>query len=182
MIKSSGRKENPANQRKPLTGMLAEFREALDDEIDKINSSGQSSTLLHSGRQIESPGTDSWYRFSVEYMPTLPADTPCKLFVGKDQFDVTVIGCEENQIIVSSHTPLPDAIGSARLENGATVLMELLIKCIEEKESGNREFASAEAAQREALEKMQLPEVADFCAQMLPCFSETLDRLTRGAF
>lgn len=60
--------------------------------------------------------------------------------------------------------------------------LSALIKCIEERESGNREFASAEQAQRKALEEMALPEVADFCESMLPCFSETLDQLTRGAF
>lgn len=115
-----------------LTGILSEFRDALEDEIDKIKKSGQSSTLLYAGRQTESHGTDLWYRFSVEYIPTLPADTPCKLMIGKDQFDVTVISFEENSIIVSTRTPLPDAISKARLENGATVLMERLIKCIEE--------------------------------------------------
>lgn len=115
-----------------LTGILSEFRDALEEEIDKIKKSGQSSTLLYAGRQIESHGTDLWYRFSVEYVPALPADTPCKLLIGKDQFDVTVISFEENSIIVSTRTPLPDTISKARLENGATVLMERLIKCIEE--------------------------------------------------
>lgn len=52
--------------------------------------------------------------------------------IGKDQFDVTVISFEENSIVISTKTPLPDTVGKARLENGATVLMERLIKCIEE--------------------------------------------------
>lgn len=45
--------------------------------------------------------------------------------------DVTIISFEGNSIIISTKTPLPDTIGKARLENGATVLMERLIKCIE---------------------------------------------------
>ena len=94
---------------------------------DRVEKSGQSSTLLFGGRQIESHGADLWYRFNVEYVPSLPADTPCKLVIGKDQFDVTVISFEENSIVVSTRTPLPDTIGKARLENGATVLMERLI-------------------------------------------------------
>lgn len=118
--------------RAELKGILSEFRDALEDEIEKIKKSGQSSTLLFGGRQIESHGADHWYRFNVEYIPSLPADTPCKLVIGKDQFDVTVISFEENSIIVSTRTPLPDTISKARLENGATVLMERLIKCIEE--------------------------------------------------
>lgn len=122
----------PNAARVELKGMLAEFRDALEEEIDKIKKSGQSSTLLFGGRQIESHGTDCWYRFHVEYVPTLPADTPCKLVIGKDQFDVTVISFEENSIVISTKTSLPDTIGKARLENGATVLMERLIMCIEE--------------------------------------------------
>ena len=121
-----------AEEKIELTGILSEFREALEEEIDKIKKSGQSSTLLFGGRQIESHGADLWYRFNVEYVPSLPADTPCKLVIGKDQFDVTVISFEENSIVISTKTPLPDTIGKARLENGATVLMERLIKCIEE--------------------------------------------------
>ena len=100
-------------------GILSEFREALEEEIDKIKKSGQSSTLLFAGRQIESHGTDLWYRFNVAYVPSLPADTLCKLVIGKDQFDVTVISFEENSIVVSTKTCLPDTIGKARLENGA---------------------------------------------------------------
>ena len=115
-----------------LKEILSEFRDALEEEIDKIKKSGQSSTLLFGGRQIESHDADLWYRFNVEYVPSLPADTPCKLVIGKDQFDVTVISCEENSIVISTKTTLPDTIGKARLENGATVLMERLIKCIEE--------------------------------------------------
>ena len=69
-------------ERVELTGFLAEFRDALEEEIDKIKKSGQSSTLLFGGRQIESHGPDLWYRFNVEYVPSLPADTPCKLVVG----------------------------------------------------------------------------------------------------
>lgn len=119
------------SERIELKGILSEFRDALEEEIDKIKKSGQSSTLLFAGRRIESHGSDLWYRFNVEYVPSLPADTPCKLVIGKDQFDVTVISFEENSIVISTKTPLPDTIGKARLENGATVLMERLIKCIE---------------------------------------------------
>ena len=69
-----------------LQGFLSEFRDALEEEIYKIENSGQSSTLLFGGRQIESHGHDLWYRFNVEYVPSLPADTPCKLVIGKEQF------------------------------------------------------------------------------------------------
>lgn len=115
-----------------LHGMLAEFRQALEEEIHKVKSSGLSSTLLFAGRRIESRGAEFWYRFRVEYAPAMPADTPCKLTVGKEQFNVTVVSFDENSIIISSKIELTGALGKARLENGATVLMERLIGCIEE--------------------------------------------------
>lgn len=119
-------------ERVTLSGFLSEFRTALEDEIKEIKKSGQSSTLLYSGQQIESRGDEFWYRFRIEYAPTLPADTPCKLLVCDDQFDVTVISVEENTLTLSAKTPLPATLGKARLENSSTVLMERLIKCIED--------------------------------------------------
>ncbi len=119
-------------ERVELAGFLAEFREALEDEIEEIKKSGQSSIILSHGRQIESHNAELWYIFEVEYAPSIPADTPCKLFVGNDPFDVTVVSFDENSIIVSTKTPLPPSLGIARLENGAAILMELLIKCIED--------------------------------------------------
>ena len=37
-----------------LTGFLSEFREALENEIEQIKKSGQSSALLYSGRRKRS--------------------------------------------------------------------------------------------------------------------------------
>ena len=56
-----------------------------------------------------------------------------------------------------------------------------LIKCMEEKQSGNLEFESAARAQLKALEEMHLPEVDWFMQQMLPAYKLTLDELTAGA-
>ena len=120
------------NERIELHGMLAEFRQALEEEIHKVKSSGLSSTLLFAGRRIESRGAEFWYRFRVEYAPAMPADTPCRLTVGKEQFNVTVVSFDESSIVISSKIELTGALGKARLENGATVLMERLIGCIEE--------------------------------------------------
>lgn len=58
--------------------------------------------------------------------------------------------------------------------------LSALIKCIEEKDSGNQEFRSAEMSTRESLEKManELPEVRDFLRDFLPAYGRTLDELT----
>lgn len=121
-----------SSEKKELKEPLSEFREALENEIEAIKKNGRSSTILTSGKKLQHHGEDSWYQFHVDYAPSLPADTPCKLFIGKDRYDVSVISFDENTIVLSSAVPLPDTVGTARLENGATVLLERLIKCIED--------------------------------------------------
>lgn len=120
------------NENVKLYGIEAEFRDALEEEIYHIKKTGQTSTILLSGRRVASKGEDFWYSFDVEYMPTLPDDTPCKLVVGKDFYDVTVVSLNEKEVTISSKLELPPSISNVRLENGSTVLMERLIKCIEE--------------------------------------------------
>ena len=56
--------------------------------------------------------------------------------------------------------------------------LSALIKCIEEEQSGNREFAGAKAQQTEALHAMQCPEAEYFMEHMLPCYTWTLDELS----
>ena len=58
--------------------------------------------------------------------------------------------------------------------------LSALIKCIEERESGNREFRSAEASTLASIEAMaqELPEVGDFMRDFLPAYGRTLDELS----
>lgn len=65
----------------------------------------------------------------------------------------------------------------ARLLKAADRL-SALIKCIEEVQSGNREFTSALRQQRTALNDMHCPEVDYFLERMLPCYAQNLDELT----
>lgn len=60
--------------------------------------------------------------------------------------------------------------------------MSALIKCIEERQSGNQEFVSAQESTREKLEEMaaELPEVGDFLREFLPAYGHTLDELLEG--
>lgn len=55
--------------------------------------------------------------------------------------------------------------------------LSALIKCVEEKRLGNREFISAEGSLRRSLKKMDLPEVDCFLKEFLPSYSLTLDEL-----
>ncbi|WP_028263443.1 5'-deoxynucleotidase [Atopobium fossor] len=54
-----------------------------------------------------------------------------------------------------------------------------LIKCIDEAQAGNAEFATAQKTCQATVDVMaaQLPEVADFVAEFLPSYGSTLDEL-----
>ena len=59
--------------------------------------------------------------------------------------------------------------------------LSALIKCTEEVQAGNREFASALAQQKAAITAMHCPEADYFLEHMLPCYAQNLDELTRAA-
>ena len=124
--------KKPYSNKVELKGRLSEFRKALEEEIEAIESNGQNSIVLTNGKRIEAYNDVYKYYFSVEYMPVFQTDTPCKLTIGKEQYDVAVISCEENAIIIAAKANLPENIGKASLDVGSTILMERLIKCIEE--------------------------------------------------
>ncbi len=52
------------------------------------------------------------------------------------------------------------------------------LKCMEELKAGNSEFAAAAKQTMEALQHMDLPELAYFQREFLPAFSRTLDELS----
>ena len=57
--------------------------------------------------------------------------------------------------------------------------LSALVKCIEERKTGNTEFYSAEKSLREVLILMKLPEVDLFIREFLPAYDKTLDELNR---
>lgn len=54
-----------------------------------------------------------------------------------------------------------------------------LIKCIEEKNAGNREFETAFESTRKAIESMKLPEADAFVEEFIPSFYLSLDEQSR---
>ena len=70
----------------------------------------------------------------------------------------------------------PERQEDERLVKAADKL-SALVKCIEERKAGNREFLSAEAQTRAALADMALPEADWFMANCLPAYEKTLDEL-----
>ncbi len=56
-----------------------------------------------------------------------------------------------------------------------------IIKCIEERKTGNREFIAAEEGLRHAVNAMELPEVRVFMEEFLPAYEKSIDdHMTRG--
>lgn len=53
--------------------------------------------------------------------------------------------------------------------------LSALIKCVEEGQMGNKDFAKAEASIRTAVNKMDMPEVKYFVENFLPAYNLTLD-------
>lgn len=96
--------------------------EIVTNEKDDV-----SSALLRKGTKVKNDSASMWYEFTADYMPTMSADTPCKLIVGKNTYEVKVISTTETNIIVSCSSSLPSSMEQTRLENGTTVLAERLI-------------------------------------------------------
>ena len=57
--------------------------------------------------------------------------------------------------------------------------LSALIKCIEERKSGNADFFEAERQTLDGLKKMTMPEVSAFIEEFLPSYGLTLDEQTR---
>ena len=55
--------------------------------------------------------------------------------------------------------------------------LSALIKCVEERKAGSREFLSAETATRKKLAELHLPEADYFMEHFLPGFEKNLDEL-----
>ena len=73
----------------------------------------------------------------------------------------------------------PDDKYMRRLVKAADKL-SAYIKCIEEENSGNKEFSTAKKSIEETLNKLkeELPEVKDFIDEFLPAYGKSLDELT----
>jgi 5'-deoxynucleotidase len=77
-----------------------------------------------------------------------------------------------------AYTPMLDPREEDLLELvKAADKISALVKCMEERKAGNREFAGAESQTRAALEAMSLPEVTWFMDNCLGAFEMNLDEL-----
>jgi len=57
--------------------------------------------------------------------------------------------------------------------------LSALIKCVEERQMGNTDFADAERATLDSIHEMALPEAEEFLREFLPAYTTTLDKQTK---
>lgn len=125
----------------PLEGRLAEFRDALEQEIYAVEKNFENDAILTNGRELSPIGGLYRYIFDIEYTPAVLPDTPCLLKVGKTSFDVVVIAVDESSITITTETKLVlGDLGRVKLQTGSVNLLKQLIKRIEEKRDIQNSF------------------------------------------
>lgn len=124
----------------PPTGVLAEFREALKQEIEAAKrSSNAGGVALVNGRRIAQVGSSFHYVFLVESTLNLPAsvlslpgDTPGDLYLPiRPPIEVTVVSTDGMSIFLSVPVDIGTSIPKARLQSNLAQLMRKLIQRIE---------------------------------------------------
>jgi len=117
----------------PLTGVLAEFRTALLQEIEYVRRHGSQEALpLANGRRIAKIGAGYQYVFSVEGPVNLPGDTPGDLVLAdRPPLPATVVSIEGLTITISVPDDLGAFVPRAALATDPTYLMLRLIERIE---------------------------------------------------
>ena len=124
----------------PLIGRLAEFRTALQEEIEAARRTSQTNSVpLVNGRRIAQVGAGFHYLFSVESVlnlpgsaQSLPGDTPGDLYLpDRPPLEVTVVSTDGMSITLSLPVDIGSRIEKARLQSNLAQLMRKLIQRIE---------------------------------------------------
>lgn len=112
--------------------------------------------------------------------------TPIKYY-GKDIKDAykKIEAKAAEKILVTLDEKIRDGISESAVCDDADIALivkaadklDAYIKCREEMNAGNRDFARAEMQTKEALEKLKLPEVAYFMENYIEAFNMTVDEL-----
>lgn len=137
MVKQPARdsKDDEPPQEVPLSGVLAEFRDALRAEIDAARKAAQSSAvqLIH-GELIGRAAGSFQHLFKLENAQlSVPDDFPGDLSVpGRDRVDATVISIAGTSLTLSVVEDLGSHVSRASLSSNMTNLLKSLIVRIEE--------------------------------------------------
>ena len=114
-------------------GVHAEFRTALQQEIDVARRNATSSAVpLVNGRRIAEVGASYQYAFDVENALNAPADAPGDLILpGRAPVEVIIISIDGMAVTLSGPKDLGEFVPVARLQSDLTQLMRKLIARIE---------------------------------------------------
>jgi hypothetical protein len=125
--------ENYNSSETLLPPMLAEFRDALKDEIEVAKRNSSSGAIpLSNGSRIGQQGSLFHYSFSVDSVLNAPDDAPGDLIVpGKAPMEVTKISGEGLRLVIGVAYDLGAFVPTARLVTNLTMLMRKLIERIE---------------------------------------------------
>lgn len=126
--------EAEARDEVPLTGILAEFRTALQEEIAAARRQAAGNAVpLANGRRIAQVGSAYQYIFAIENVLNLPGDAPGDLYVPeRAPLEVTVISVDGMAITLSVPVDLGAFVATARLQSNLAHLMRKLIERIED--------------------------------------------------
>jgi len=116
-----------------LPPMLAEFRDALKDEIEVAKRNSSSSAIpLSNGTKIGQQGSLFHYSFSIDSVLNAPDDAPGDLIVpGKAPMEATKVSGEGLRLVIGVSCDLGAFIPAAKLVTNLTMLMRKLIERIE---------------------------------------------------
>lgn len=122
-----------------LSGILGEFRTALEEEIKACTRNASSSSVpLVNGKRIAQIGNNYQYLFEIENVLNVPGDTPGDLYVtGREAIPVVVISIDGMTITLSIPCDLGRYVSNGRLQSNLAHLMRKLIERIEEKSSSS---------------------------------------------
>jgi len=125
--------ESDARDEVLLTGVLAEFRTALQEEIVAARRQVASNAVpIANGRRIAQVGSAYQYVFDIENVLNLPGDVPGDLYVPeRAPLEVTVISVDGMAITLSIPMDLGAFVATARLQSNLAHLMRRLIERIE---------------------------------------------------
>jgi len=116
-----------------LSGVLAEFRIALREEIQAARTLESSNAIeLRNGRKIAQIGRNHQYLFSIENVLNLPGDTPGDLIVpGNPPINVIIVSIEGLAVTISVPEDIGKFVPLAHLKSNLTYLMKRLIERVE---------------------------------------------------
>ena len=84
------------------------------------------------------------------------------------------------QLISELPEEMQNAYEDILIENvKAADKMSAYIKCIEERNTGNTDFAKAEETIKKALDEMHMEEIEKFIEMFLPAYTKTLDEISK---